>query len=290
VSGYLLSGLVVGSQYALFAAGLALLFGTSHVLNFAHGVVFAFGGYATALFAEAGLTNLVLAVFLAAICGGLVGAAALEVVLTPLRSRSGDVVTTALVTVGATIVALAVVDRVFGSDPRGVPVDRSVVTIVAGVPLTNAAILALVSAPILMAGLAVLVQRTGFGLRLRAVAGDGASAEIAGVNAGAVARAAVMMSAVLAAYAGALYAANVANIAPLVGNQLMIKGIALVIVGGMGSVVGAVVVSYSVGILEAMTVGYIGSGWKDLALMVALLLVLAVRPSGLFGHVEVSRL
>jgi len=290
VLGYLLSGLVVGSQYALLAAGLALLFGTSRVLNFAHGVLFVMGGYAVSIVAEAGLTHLVAAVLVAAVAGGLLGASLLEVVLSPLRSRSGDVVTTALVTVGATIVALAVIDRVFGSDPKGVPVKRSVVGIVAGVPLTNAAILALVSAPLLMGGLGLLVRRTAFGLRLRAVAGDGPSAELAGVNSNSVARWTVVISAVLAAYAGALYASNIANITPLVGNQLMIKGIALVIVGGMGSVGGAVLVSYAVGVLEAMTVGYVGSGWRDLALMAALLLVLAVRPNGLFGRVEVSRL
>lgn len=280
----------MGSQYALFAAGLALLFGTSHILNFAHGVVFVLGGYALAVVSEAGLSHLVLGVLLAAAIGGLVGTAILETVLTPLRARSGDVVTTALVTVGATIVALAVIDHVYGSDPKGVATQRSVVRIVAGVPLTNAAILAMVSAPVLMGALAWLVKRTKLGLRLRAVAGDPASAELAGVNTRVLARSAVTISAVLAAYAGALYASNVANISPLVGNQLMIKGIALVIVGGMGSVGGAVLVAYSFGVLEALTIGYLGSAWKDLALMVVLLIVLAARPSGLFGRVEVSRL
>ena len=111
---YLIVGIVVGSQYALFAAGLTLVFGTSRVLNFAHGVLFVIGGYTLSVLTEQGLSNVIVGVIIAALLGGTINAIILEIGLTPIRSRTNDYVTTALVTVGTVSIVLSGIIWIFG--------------------------------------------------------------------------------------------------------------------------------------------------------------------------------
>lgn len=286
---YLILGVVVGSQYALFAAGLTLVFGTSRVLNFAHGVLFVIGGYTLSVLTEHGLSSVALGVILAAMLGGMINATILELGLTPIRSRTEDYVTTALVTVGTVSIVISGIVWIFGEVPRQILVDSSVIFYLADVPVTNITLFTIVSAPILMMSLAFVIKRTKFGLLLRAVAGSRSNSELQGINAVVLMRQSVLISGMLAAFAGALYAASASNISLEVGSLLMIKGIAIVIVGGMGSVGGAVLVAYLVAIGETFAAGYLGSSWQEVVVLSLLLIVLAVRPSGLFGTSELVR-
>lgn len=286
---YLIVGIVVGSQYALFAAGLTLVFGTSRVLNFAHGVLFVIGGYTLSVLTEQGLSNVALGVIIAALLGGIINATILELGLTPIRSRTNDYVTTALVTVGTVSIVMSGIIWIFGDVPRQVVVDSSVTFHLAGVPVTNIAIFTIVSSPVLMVLLAFVIKRTRFGLLLRAVAGNRSNSELQGINAVSLMRLSVLISGVLAAFAGALYSASVSYIALDVSSLMMIKGIAIVIVGGLGSVSGAVFVAYLVAMGESLAVGYLGSSWQEVVALSLLLIILAVRPSGLFGNSEIVR-
>lgn len=286
---YLIIGVVAGSQYALFAAGLSMLFGTSRVLNFAHGALFVIGGYILSLLAGQGLSNALLGVCLTALLGGILNAIILEIGLTPIRARTSDYVSTALVTVGMVTIILTVLLWIFGDVPKVVPIDMSIAFRLQNVPVTNTSAISMFSAPIVMVALALVVARTRFGLLLRAVAGNPTDAQLQGVNTTLIMRLSVLISGSLAAFAGALYAAGVTNISTDVGSLFMIKGIALVIVGGMGSIWGAVLVAYVVGIGEAFTAGYVGSSWQDIVVLGLLLIILSVRPSGLLGRSEITR-
>lgn len=286
---YLILGTVVGSQYALFAAGLTLLFGTSRVLNFAHGALFVIGGYVLAVLAEQGLTNALAGVCVVALLGGLINAVVLEIGLTPIRKRTSDYVVTALVTVGMVTIVLALLLWLFGDIPKAVAVKTSIAFTLIKVPVTNTATISMVATPVVMLILGLMVSRTRFGLLIRAVAGNPLDADLQGVNTTLIMRLTVLISGSLAAFAGALYAANVTNISTEVGNLFMIKGIALVIVGGLGSIWGAVLVAYVVGIGESLTVGYLGSGWQEIVALSLLLFILSVRPNGLFGRTEITR-
>jgi branched-chain amino acid transport system permease protein len=103
-------------------------------------------------------------------------------------------------------------------------------------------------------------------------------------------RFAVFLSATLAALSGAMLTAFLSNINPALGDQLMVKGVALVVVGGMGSLLGAVVAAFVVGIGESLSVGYLGSSWRESVALILLLLILLFRPSGLFGRSDMERL
>lgn len=293
--GAVVNGLVLGSQYGLFAVGLALIVGAMRILNLAHAVLFTAGAYATYVLADSSFgadLPVWLLILLAGVVGGLVSGALLEVVgLAPLRRRgTDDEIAVALLTVGFAQAAVSGIGLLAGTEPKPVEVPRELVTRVGTANLTLPGLLSIVFAFAMFGGLYWVVQRTRLGLQIRSVAASSDDAELVGLNAKRLVRLALLVAAVAAGVGGALYSANIGTVDPLMGNDLLVKGAAIVVVGGLGSVGGAVLVAYLIGFAETFTVTFASGDLREVAALALLVAILLVRPQGMFGRVQVKRL
>ncbi|MEN5073671.1 branched-chain amino acid ABC transporter permease [Isoptericola cucumis] len=282
----LLNGLSVGAVYALFAIGFTLVFGILDRLNLAHPAVFAVGALVGIELVDAAGLSVWLALPVVAVVGGLLGMLVERVAFRPLRDRpdahfAGLI---ASIAVGGMLVAL--LQWRYGPDTRRFPAGTFPEQgyEVLGARITLLQLTILVVSVLLMVGLTVLVSRSRLGRGMRAVAENPTAARVVGVDVERVTTTTFAISAALGAVAGALFAMNVNSAQLGMGAAIELKGLAVIIVGGMGSLPGALVGGLLLGVAEVLAVQYVGSSWRDLVAFGLLFLLLVVRPQGLFGR------
>ena len=286
----LVNGLVVGSTYALFALGFTLMFGVLKVINLTYGVYFSAGAFLALAATRLGL-SIWLALPLAAVLAGC-GAVVLDgLLLTPLRRAKAPELASLMVTLGATLLLYSVATAVFGTDIRRFPpavIDGSAFD-VAGVRITVTQMLVIGAAIVMVSALLAMMNGTRIGLGIRAMAERDDVAQLMGVNTSALVRLVSFVSGTLAGASGVLIGLNYNAIQPYMGEGMMLKGFAVIILGGLGGIRGALVAGLLVGMLETLTAGYVASTWKDAVGFALLVLTLWIRPSGLFGRAVVKR-
>jgi branched-chain amino acid transport system permease protein len=276
---------VAGGSYALLAVGYTMVYGVLGFINFAHGDVAMIGAYlALVLSTSAGLplpTAIVLAMAGAALLGVLVE----RVAYRPLRRahRLAPLISAIAVSLGLESVALLV----WSADIRTFHLP-----VVAGWQLgplfvTPVQVVILVTAAVAMVLLQLLLTRTAIGKAIRATADNLPVAAIVGIDTDRVIGAVFALGSALAALAAALLALE-ANLHPTVGILMGIKAFAAVVLGGIGSVPGALVGGFAIGIAENLGVWYLPTVWKDAVAYAVLAAVLVVRPQGLFGTREAA--
>jgi branched-chain amino acid transport system permease protein len=287
----LANGIVAGSTYALFALGFTLMFGVLGVINLTYGFYFTSGALlALYLTATAGVP-LWLALPLASILVGF-GAIILDaLLLTRLRRSKAPELASLMVTLGATLLLYSITSAIFGTEIRRFPasVFEGGAFEFAGVRLTLSQILIAGTAAISVTALLFITRGTRIGLAIRALAENSDATQLMGVNAGAVMRLVSFISGTLGALAGILVGLNYNAIQPFMGEAMMLKGFAVIILGGLGDVRGALIAGLAVGLLESLTAGYYTSTWKDAVGFILLVLTLWVRPAGLLGRAPVRR-
>jgi len=281
---HLLNGLLLGGTYALLGIGLTLIFGLMQVVNFAHGEFYTLGAYLT--FATLTLAGFPFgAGIVAAIAGGcLIGAGCERVLLRPLRGESID--TTMLVMIGLWIALQNGELLVWGGVAKNIPHPFPTAPIVIG-PISVAPlrlfVLGAVIAVILAAHL--LIYRTPFGMAMRATFQDRETAALMGINVGRVYTLTFAFGSGLAAAAGALLG-PVFLAYPSMGDLASLKAFSVVILGGLGHVAGAMLGGLILGIAEELGAGYVSSGYRDAVGFVIIILVLLLRPAGLFARAQ----
>ncbi|HXN54939.1 MAG TPA: branched-chain amino acid ABC transporter permease [Myxococcales bacterium] len=281
-----LNGVFVGSIYALFAVGYTLVFGVLDILNLAHQAVFMLAAFAAlALVADAHIP-LWAAMPMAVLFAGLLGIVLERVAFRPLRGRADSNISGLISSLAMATVFEAIALQLFGPDisrfPIGTLPDRMVRIGTASASLLQLLIVAVAVA--LMALLTLLIARTRLGRQLRAVAEDPRAARVLGVNVDRVIAAAFFLSSALGGAAGVLFGLAFNSISPDVGRSVELKGLAVIILGGMGSITGAVVAGFAIGLIEVFTVARFGSSFRDAVSFTVLFLVLLARPRGLFGQ------
>jgi branched-chain amino acid transport system permease protein len=276
----LVNGVALGSVYALVALGLTLVYGVLKVPNFAHGALYMIGAYVTyeALASWGAPYPVAIAAAVAAV--GVLGAAVEWVVFRPLEGRSP---------VHAMIAALGVLyflegtaDAIWGPDFRQVPTPLDGVVTLGPVNVTEQRLLVIAAAVATMAGLYWLLKKTLVGMSIEAMAQDREGALLVGIDTRRVALFTFAISGVLAAIAGSLIAPLVL-VFPLMGAVVVLKAFVIVILGGMGSVPGAIVGGYLLALAETMAGTYVAFAFSELIAFAVLVLVLFVRPTGLFA-------
>lgn len=299
---HLINGLAAGTIYALVALGYTMVYGVLKLINFAHGDVMMVGvymGYATAFAlgrqAQKSLLGVVL-IFLVAMAGcALMGFIIERFAYRPLREKPR---LTALITAIGISFALSYgfqLDIGFlpGAAPRAFPEiiipnewlvigDRDVV-------VWNWQVMSLLIAVGLMVGLQWLVFKTRFGRAMRAVSYDHRVAALMGIPTDRVIAVTFMIGSGLAAGAGLLYAIKDTSVSPLMGLYVGLKAFVAAVIGGIGHVPGAVVGALMLGLVEEFVVGYVASTWRDAVAFGILIIVLLVRPGGLFGRVAAEK-
>jgi len=293
----LLDGLFIGSIYALFALGYTLVFGVLEIVNLAHSAVFMLGAvFAYSLVALHGVAFW-LAFPLAIAGAGGVGAMIELLALRPLRRRGAPPIAALISTVGFALVCVAVVEQaqpgtLFAWLWRD---GANAVSFPAGaVPTATYRFAGLtVSAPqlaILVASLAAmlilwhLVGRTRWGRAMRAVAESPRAASLLGVDVDRVVLATVVGASALAGLAGILFAVAISNVSPYIGrDEVELRGLAVIVLGGMGNILGTIVGGYLLGLVEVLALITFGSNVRAGVAFAALFLILVARPQGLLG-------
>lgn len=278
-----ISGVSQGAVYCLIAVGLSLVYGTSRILNFAHGSLYSMGGY-LAWFLTVGYFGLplwvavVIAIPLLFTCG--VGLERL--LIRPLRRTQNWKVNTIMVTLGLAFILDNSFQILFGPTTKMIPAFIEGTVNVGGISLSHYKIWMFFVSIGLVVSLEYFLSQTRFGHAVRAVSQDMQGAEQVGINVNQVFGFAFGLSVVLTGLAGIMLA-PVFLISPLGGWGPFLKAFVIVVLGGLGSTKGAFVAAFLLGINEAFVIFYLGAHWAMPAWLAILLIVLMVRPKGLFG-------
>ena len=280
------NGLFLGSIYALFALGYTLVFGVLDILNLAHQAVFMLCAFtALALVGTLHLHTLV-ALPIAIVAAGLVGVLLERAAFRPLRGRSDSNISGLISSLAAATIFEALALAAWGPGqfrfPFGSVPDRRIQLGGAIVSEVQAVIIGISVA--MMLALTWLLRRTRLGRHIRAVAESPLAARILGVNVDRVIAASFFISSALGGAAGVLFGLAFNDVSADMGRSVELKGLAVIILGGMGSMPGAVLAGYGLGIIEVFTVAKLGSSWRDGVSFAVLFLVLLLRPRGLLGQ------
>ncbi|HET9951517.1 MAG TPA: branched-chain amino acid ABC transporter permease [Candidatus Eisenbacteria bacterium] len=288
----LANGIAWGSIYALIALGYTMVYGILRLINFAHGDIYmvgAFAAYYLARLLHAGgpePSPLLAAVVLLgsmAICAAL-GVAIEYFAYRPVRKSSR---LTALITaIGVSLLLENLGIRLFGADPKFFPqlVAPRTITLADGVIVTNHQITVVVISILLMVGLTLFVHRTRTGKAMRAVSFNRDAASLMGIPVNRIITITFAIGSALAAAAGVLVGLTNPKIEPLMGIMPGVKAFVAAVLGGIGSIPGAVIGGLLMGVSEYLVVGYISSTYRDAIAFVILILVLLVKPAGLLGR------
>lgn len=280
----ILNGLVVGGVYALFALGFSLVFGIHHILNLAHGAVFMTGAFVALYAVLAGMPlwfGFILAIFAAGIVSIIIEFTAFR----PLR-KSGESEFGAIISsIGANLVIISIAQRVSNTEVLRFPFETFPIQIFkfAGLRVSSLQLFMAVMALVLMAALVYYLFRSSAGRQVRAVAGNERAAMLLGVNPNRVYFQTFFASGALAGAAGVLIGLAFNSIHFVMGEPFLLAGFAICILGGMGSVTGAMVAGLVFGMIQTLTVAYLPTGLTDAIIYSLIFVMLILRPNGLLG-------
>lgn len=279
------NGLITGSIYALFGAGLALIYGTTRVLNFAHGELLMLGGYAILLFAVVLGLPILIAAVIAVLVVAAAGALIQRIAIAPLMKRNDWAFQVIAVTIGLSVFLQSAAQMMWGVQFRGLPYffDGMLVLGDFRFPYQRLGIFVVTLA--LIGICAGLNYRTQLGRIIRATSQDSEAALAVGIPTGLVHTAVFAISAGLAA-AAAIMLAPLVSISPWMGSFYLLKGFAVVILGGLGSFGGALAAGFLLGIIESFSVALLPTEWRDIVSFAFLIAVIWIRPEGLFGQAD----
>ena len=275
-----LNGLAIGAVYVLIALGLTVVFGILGIAHFAHGSVAMFGGYLTYTVMEKFGIHFFPAMGIAMMGGATLGLLIERLAYRPVQDAPH--INAFIIALGLTMIMEGMNLLVFGADQVVIQTPYRSVFYVAGIAVAELRLIVILTSCFLVGAIALLISKTKTGKSIRAVAQNRQAAVLMGVNVSMVSLVVFAISSALGVAAGALIGALLA-IAPGVGEGLAVKGFAVLILGGLGSIPGAIVGGLILGVSEAMAAGFISSSYKDVIAFLVMIVVLLFRPEGLLG-------
>jgi branched-chain amino acid transport system permease protein len=275
-----LNGLAIGSVYVMIALGLTVVFGILGIAHFAHGSVSMSGGYLTFFFGGALGIGFFPAMALAMVAGAVIGLLIERLAYRPVRDAPH--INAFIIALGLTMMVEGLNLLSFGADQVVIQTPYKDVYMIGGVAVAELRLAVILTAITLVGVAAVLISRTKTGKAIRAVAQNRPAAVLMGANVNRVSAIVFAVSSALGASAGALVGALLA-ISPGVGEGFAVKGFAVLILGGLGSIPGAIVGGLVLGISESLAAGFISSAYKDVIAFLVMIVVLLFRPEGLLG-------
>jgi len=281
---YIVNGISAGSTYALLAFGFGLIFHIARFFNLAHGGIYTIGGYSAFTFLH--LLNLPpwIALPSAIIITGLVGVGTELLVFRPLRQRGGNPLTALIASLGLLIIIQNVISLSFGDASKTLSseaVQPGYLILETRVTLPQ---LATIFSTLFIFGLLwAFLRFSRYGKMMRAVANDPELARIVGIRSQAVIIWTFAISSVLAGLSAILAGYSV-DLTPVMGFKALLMAVVVVIVGGKGSIAGALLGGFLIGLIEQLSVWMMPNQWKDLVVFLVLIIFLLFRPQGFFGN------
>ncbi|HEY1393316.1 MAG TPA: branched-chain amino acid ABC transporter permease [Methylibium sp.] len=284
----LVNALSLGCVYALFALGFTLVFGVLGVINLSHGAVFMVGAYAALSAVQHWNLPLWLALPCGALAGGLLGLLIDALALRRLRAQNAPHLIPMITTIGIGIALTNAMQGWFGAQNMRFPQEMVPDSMLewGALRLTTLELAIILLSFALMAVLLLVLKRTQLGRALRAIAESPRAAWLLGINVEGLFMLTSFVAAALGGLAGVLIGLYSNAVFPLMGQPMLHKGIAVIILGGMGDIRGAMFAGLFLGFAEVLSVAYIGSTMRDAVAFGLLFLILLVRPTGLFGKVQ----
>lgn len=279
----LFNGITIGSVYSLVALGLTLVYGILHIPNFAHGAMYMVGGYIT-------LTMMVyigfrywVSIVVSLLVVGLLSILVERLVFHPLRNTIS--INSMIAAIGIMLFLEAFAQLVWGPDFRQMPTPYLDVIHVFGVTLTVQRLLIIIAAVAVMILLNLFLKKTFIGRTIVAMSQNREGAFLVGINANKVAMITFFIAGALAAIAASL-TSPINLVFPGMGHLVLLKAFVIIIIGGMGSIPGAIIGGYILGFAESIGASYISSDYKDIIAFVLLIIILSIKPNGLFAKGE----
>lgn len=280
----LVNGLMLGGAYALVAIGYSLVFGVLKLLHLAHGEVLmvgAFIGLQTVVWLGLGpVPALISSLLLTAVFG-----IALEkLAFRSIRKRGGNLLAPMVSTLGAGLVMQELATKIFGSEPVRFPGEVESIRYALGpVTIDSVQVLTFAVSASAMAILHLFVTRTRYGMAMRATSESLSTALLLGINVDNIIVLTFAVASGLAGIAGVLIGMSFNAISPFMGVSMGLKGLAAMLIGGLGNIYGAMIGGVLIGVLEVMCVAYLASSYRDAFAFGAMIVILILRPRGLFG-------
>jgi len=283
----LINGLFIGSVYGLFAVGYTLVFGVLDILNLAHAAIFTLGALTALWLTTAGALSIWIAFPLATLVSGALGLVLDRVAFAPLRRRADSNLSGLISSIAMAIIFESAALGIFGARtvrfPEGIFLNH--VWRFGSVTVTSLQVEIVLTALALMLALTAFLKRTRTGKAIRAVAESERTARLLGINVDGVIALTFIVSSALGGVAGILYGLYFDALAPDMGRSIELKGLAVIILGGMGSIPGAILGGIAFGLSEVLTVAITGtSNLRDAVAFTVLFVILVLKPSGLLGR------
>lgn len=289
------NALILGSIYTLFALGLTLSWGVLNVLNLAHGALFMLGGLLAWVIAKEHPISLVVLLPLTMLCCGVAAVALDAFVFQPIRRRyeeHGSAEMAMLIaSLGAAAIPLTIAVQLTDDQVQTIP--DAVFPVqswtVLGLHITNVGVMVIAASLTLSLLLALFVNRSKHGHALRALAFDPETCGLVGISASRLAALTMFVSGALAGGAGLLLALHLGSVQAHMGDSLLLKAFAVIILGGVGSIGGGVAAAFLLALVETVMVVYVDADLKDMVAFALIIVLLLWRPQGLFARAAWER-
>ena len=278
----LISGLTLGSIYALIALGYTMVYGIAKMLNFAHGDIIMIGAYAVIVSVATLRLPAVVAILISVAVCTLLGITIEFLAYRPLRQSPP--LTVLITAIGVSYLLQNVALLIFGSEQKSTPRMFQLPDLKLGaVTISGVALLTLGVTAVIMIALTLFINKTRMGKAMRAVSEDKEAAELMGISVNRTITVTFAIGSALAAVASIFFGATYVYIKPTTGSMPGIKAFTAAVFGGIGSIPGAMLGGILLGLLEQLSKTYISTLWSDAIVFGVLVLVLVVKPSGLLG-------
>lgn len=282
---YLINGVSLGSVYAIIALGYTMVYGIAKMLNFAHGDVIMIGAYVVFTAMTGMQLNPLLAILIAMVVCTLLGMLIERVAYKPLRNASSNLAVL-ITAIGVSYLLQNIALLVFGSNPKSFSdVVQLPALVLAGgaMRIPASTIVTIIANIVIMVALSAFVKKSKPGQAMQAVSEDRGAAELMGINVNATIALTFAIGSALAAVAGALLCSSYQSLDPYTGAMPGIKAFVAAVFGGIGSIPGAMIGGILLGVIEYLSKAYISSQIADALVFAVLIIVLLVKPTGLFG-------
>jgi len=281
---YTVNGLVLGSTYALTAIGYSMVYGILELVNFTHSTIYMVGAYLFYILAVLAKLPMPAAFALSVVLTGLVGVLYERLTLQPLRARGQPKFAMLICTIGTSIVLQNIFFLTMGSETRQYPtLFEGKYLQIGGFNVTVVQIAIILTTAVLLLAFTLFINKTRIGMAMRSCSQDTEAAGLMGVSVDRIVSLTFFIGSALAAVAGVMGCMSYRSVDISIGAAIGTKTFASTVLGGIGVFYGGVVGGLIIGLTEVYTAAYIGSNYRNIPAFVILILILFLRPNGLFG-------